>query len=282
VPRLDSQFPPEYHEPNCPNHRVYRLYIRGYNKRGKQVTIPWGLACENCKAVIRQPYKRNLTEKQRDKQISMPKLPFRILNEETTITNQKLSKEEIEIMRRKRIKEMKIRRRKQPELVDPQISRREKIHTRNIKSMNKMYKDDCICYPVLKKMINWDPKLVERFLAIRPTFEEMTEVLSWYPLCRVDVRRANKVRGMIDDPEKYGFLKRDLSHNYYIPHPKKPHTWKHNLDPNKIGEHEKLIIGEADGRMALMEVIIRKHLESKIKVHYIVQDEKQTVLKRFH
>jgi hypothetical protein len=31
--------------------------------------------------------------------------------------------------------------------------------------------------------------------------------------------------------------------------------------------------------MELMQYIIRKHLESKVEVHYIVQDEKKTDLK---
>ena len=282
MPRLDSHIPLESHKPDCPNPTAKRLYIRNYDQRGNQKVVPWGLVCENCGVIIKQAYKHNPTKKQIDKRMSMPKLPFTILDEETntaTTTNQKLSKEEFESRHLRRLKELKIRRSKEKESANAQNSRLFKATRNRIKALNKIYKDDCICYPLLKKMINWDPKLVERFLANNPTYTEMVEVLDYGDLYRNTIRRANKYRGWITDPDNSSQLIIDPSHKVYRPHPKKPHTWKLNMDPNKIGEFEKQVINENEGRMELMQYIIRKHLESKVEVHYIVQDEKKTDLK---
>jgi hypothetical protein len=197
VPRLDSQIPLESHKPDCPNPTAKRLGIRDYDERGNQKWTAWGLICENCGVVIKQPYKHNPTKKQRDKRMSMPKLPFKILNEDaaTRTTNQKLSKEEIDSRHRKFLKERKIRQMKQKEAASAQMGRLEKKARNKVKALNTIYKNDRLHCPGLKGRIIWDEKLVERFLAIRPTYEEMVEVLDYPPLYRNTVRRANKRRG---------------------------------------------------------------------------------------
>jgi hypothetical protein len=194
-------------------------------------------------------------------------------------SNQNLSQEEIDYKNKISLIKRKIKHMKYKELRKTKMSSEEMIQRKSIRSMTKMYKDDCTCYPVLKDMIYWDPKLVDRFLADRPTFDEMNEVLWYYPLDRHSINRANKVRGYILDPEDFGYkLKLDPSHDqhepdkkYYIPHPKKPWTWKLNTDPYKIGEYEKLVIEEAGARMEIMEFVIQKHKENSLKISYVIK-----------
>ena len=43
------------------------------------------------------------------------------------------------------------------------------------------------------------------------------------------------------------------------------------MDPDKIGEYEKLVIEEAKARMEIMEFVIQKHKENSLKISYVIK-----------
>ena len=267
MPYLDSKIQPEDHKPSCPKPKAIGLYRRDYDEQGNRTWILRFLECPSCGVVIKLPYKHNPTKKQRDKLMSRPKLP-KILNEKENLDlhlEAPKSKEEIEhacFQHTKVIRSKQIKTREIQYVIGPE----EKKHRAKIKALNKMYKNDEKHRPRLKGKINWDAKLVERFLDIRPSLYEMWEVVNWPPLYRYNNKKANRNRGRIPDPEKFGYVKSD------------PDYFTKTPDPNKLGDWEKMVIDEAQGRMEYMESIIRKCHESKIQVYYPVQDEdeKQT------
>jgi hypothetical protein len=124
-----------------------------------------------------------------------------------------------------------------------------------IKRLVKIYKKDEKLYPNLKGKINWNLKLVQKFLDIRPRSWEMIEVINYPPLYRWKIARSDRERGCIPDSEEC---------DYYV---KREPVVLHN--PNRLTEWEKLVIDEAYGRMELMQFIIRKYEESKIQIHVI-------------
>jgi hypothetical protein len=135
-----------------------------------------------------------------------------------------------------------------------------------------MYKNDEKCCPRLKGKINWDNNLVERFLDIRPSYDEMFEMLNWPPLHRYNNKMANRRRGWIPDPDKFGYIKYD--HDCY--NIKWYEFWGKSpglINLHELSEWEKLVIEEAKGRMEYMGKRIKKHLESKIQVYHPVEDE---------
>jgi uncharacterized C2H2 Zn-finger protein len=292
MPYLDNKFPDYLHEIDCPYHKIYRLSIRGPDKKGNWGSFAYGLTCIGCGVVIRSKYyKRNLTKKQLEKQddielVMRPSLPdLRPL--ERTDDNSELSQQEIDYKHKISLIKTRLERIKYSnQFANSPMSHDELKHRKNIRSMTKQYNDDCICYPILKNILRkiWNPNLVKIFLLVRPTFDEMVEVLWYYPLQRKNIKRANGVRGTILNPKDYGQkLMLDPSHDKlepdkknYTPHPDKPHTWKLNMEPDKIGEYEKLVIEEAKGRMELMEFIIQRHNGSKIKVNVVNLKSNQT------
>jgi len=266
MPYLDNQIPLEDHQDDCPDPKAIRLYRRGYDKRGNQTWIAWGLECPNCKVVIKQPYKLNPTRKQRDKQLVItPKLP-KLLSEETTFNSVPRTKEEIENEHTKRRKEMKRRAIKQRKALNP-ITDLEAKYQKRIKALRGIYKKDCKLCPGLQGKKIWDEKLVDRYLATNPEVDDMHEILYWPPLYRANTKHANKHRGWIPDPEHRGYWKWDPEYLKRVPskfnHSYEPITM---YDPNKPWKFEKMVIEEASGRMEAMEASIRKYEASKIKV----------------
>jgi hypothetical protein len=237
LPYLDSKIAIEFHKDNCPDPEARRLYIRGPNKKGNQHFIPWGLTCQNCAEIWRQAYRHNPTKIQKDKQIEDDN------NDHNKAESE--SKEEIERKHAQFITQKKLRliKYKNKELDDIPVNRKEEAYRKKIKALNGMYKNDIKHCKPLKDHIKWNEKLVERFLAVRPTYWEIDEILNWPPLRRNNNRYANLNRGYIPNPKNWGYLKHD----------------KH--DPDIIGEFEKLIIEEAKGRMQTMEDIIKKYHE---------------------
>ncbi|HJR85006.1 MAG TPA: hypothetical protein VJ772_06510 [Nitrososphaeraceae archaeon] len=242
--------------------------MRGYDKSGNRKWVAYALTCTNCGIIIRsQYYKQNLTkkqlEKEQDKELMTrhPALP-----DLRPIELKKIEKE-IDRVHRMHVKKRKLRRIKYiKDFAESKMTRDEIIHRKNIRLMTKWYEDDITCYPALKSILRriWDPKVVDEFLAVRPTFDEMVEVLWYHPLDRHSTKRANHMRGAIVKPDNYG--RQMIWETGYRPHPKYPGTWSKNVDPNKIGMYEQLVIWEAEDRMELMQYIIKKHHESKIKV----------------
>ena len=251
MPYLDRQIPPEDHKPGCPKPKAYGTYRRVKDEKGRRTWALRVLECPSCGVLIKLPHKY-VTKKQNN---SIPALP-KILSEKEPLE----STRDVELMRI-RTKE-----------VQQVIGREEKKYRAKIRAFNTMYKNDEKYCPRLKGKINWDPKLVERFLDIRPSYDEMFGMLNWPPLHRYDNRRANKRRAWIPDPDKFGYIKYD--HDCY--NIKGYEAWgKHPgiIDLNKLSEFETLVITEAQGRMEYMDNIIKKHLQSNIQVYYPAQDE---------
>jgi hypothetical protein len=255
MPYLDSKIAIASHRHDCPDPTARRLYIRDYDKKGKQRFVAWGLTCQHCGETWRQPYRHNPTRIQKDKQIEMERMDEGLQSKPESQDEIERKHKEFLIQRKLRRIEYKL---KELELDYNPITPHEKTYQGKIKSLNTIYRNDCRCYPILKNIINWDKKLVEKFLNVRPTFDEIHVVLYWSPLYRYNNKKANSRRGWIPHPYKFGSVILDPSHNY-IPHPQKPHTWRLNSDPNKMGKFEKLVIEEAKGRMWAMKNIIEKH-----------------------
>jgi hypothetical protein len=118
-----------------------------------------------------------------------------------------------------------------------------------------------------------------RYLAINPEVDDMHEILHWPPLYRINVKYANKYRGWIPDPEHRGYWKWDPEYLKHVPSRfnrfYQPITL---INPNKLGEFEKMVLEEARGRMEAMEATIRKYNISKIKVKVTVSDRKKKKL----
>lgn len=270
MPYLNSKIRPEDHKQGCPKSKVMRLCAKGNNKKGNRTWITRGLECLNCGVVIMHPYQHIPTKKQRDKQImSMPKLP-KILNENENFQIPK-NKVEIEYESIQFTKEMQIKSLKQLRTTDIQnvISRKERKYHNKVRALNTMYKNDEKRCPCLKGKINWDPKLVERFLDVRPLYYEIIAVLQWPPLWRDNNRWASRYRGWI--PSSFGHITSDLDYFTYL---------ENKQDPDKQSTWEKLVIEEARGRMKHMETIIKKHHESKIQIYHPVQDEDKKQIKK--
>ena len=263
MPYLDSQIKPEDHEPKCPNPKAMGLYRRGYNKKGNRTSILRALECPSCGVIIKLPYKHNPTKRQRDKLMSMPKLP-KILSEKENF--QIKSKEEIERDFWKWTKDRKIRKIQGRVAKNAKLSRKEKQYRQKVRALKTMYKNDEKDCPRLKGKVNWDPNLVEKFLGVRPTYYEILELLYWPPLRRDNNKWANKYRGYIpyfdEKPENFGYIGRDPD---YFNLKNKPVILH---DPNKLTRFEKVVIEEAQGRMDYMQIVIRKYHASKIKVEY--------------
>jgi hypothetical protein len=138
MPYVDSLIPWESHKEDCPNPLARRLYIRDYDKNGKQRFVPWGLTCTKCGIIVKQKYEHNLSPKEKKREDMQKRLDQ---NEEyskamETAFGPKLSKEEkehnldwyhknVKIARRK-AKESKIRK-KVSEVVNRQLERAYKI-----------------------------------------------------------------------------------------------------------------------------------------------------------
>jgi hypothetical protein len=76
------------------------------------------------------------------------------------------------------------------------------------------------------------------------------------------------VRGAIVKPDNYG--RQSIWEKGYRPNPKHPDSWSKNLDPNKIGMYEQLVIWEVEDRMELMQYIIKKNIMN-LRLRYIIQ-----------
>jgi hypothetical protein len=127
----------------------------------------------------------------------------------------------------------------------------------DIKRLAKIYKKDEKLCPNLKGKINWDTKLVQKLLDIKPRNWEMQEVINYPPLYRWSIKRSDYQRGCIPDSEMS---------DCYVQREPRP-VGLHN--PNRPTEFEKLVIAEAYGRMELMRFTIRKYEESKIQIQVI-------------
>jgi hypothetical protein len=68
LPYIDSLIPWHIHKEDCPNPLARRLYIRDYDKNGKQRFVPWGLTCTKCNIIIQQKYEHNMTNKQKERE----------------------------------------------------------------------------------------------------------------------------------------------------------------------------------------------------------------------
>jgi hypothetical protein len=181
------------------------------------------------------------------------------------------SEEEIEREYLQGTKEIELKRIRTRE-VQNVVSHEEKKFRAKIKAFNTMYKNDEKYCPRLKGKIKWDRKLVERFLDIRPSQDEMFAMLNWPPLHRYSNKKANRRRGCIPHPDHFGYIKYDndcYNIKWYELRGKSPGL----INPNELSEFEKLVIDEAQGRMEYMENIIKKHLEYEIQVYHPVQDE---------
>lgn len=69
MPYVDSLIPCESHKEDCPNPLARRLYIRDYDKNGKQRFVPYGVTCTKCGIILKQKYEHNLTDKQKEQDL---------------------------------------------------------------------------------------------------------------------------------------------------------------------------------------------------------------------
>jgi hypothetical protein len=278
VPYVDSQIPWESHKDDCPNPVAKRLYIRDYDKNGKQRFVPWGITCKNCGIILKQQYEHNLPKgKLKWKKIlerlhTDPKYKeYQDHTAEAFVSiGHRRSKEEVERLNMQWRKKRKIQQRKRKMLGGGPMSPKEAGLRRRVKELKRMYEKDCHRYTALKNMINWDEELVEKFLATRPTLFDLDYVLDCPPLYRSSNKKADRFRGYIPDPDKtkndiYGrqWFKPDPSH-YYLEEPTKPYSWRYNPDPSIVGGFEKLVVKEVEERQRWMKLTI-KHRQSESK-----------------
>jgi hypothetical protein len=250
----------EDHEIDCPKHKVKRLLTKDYDKRGNQRIVKWGLWCQSCNVVIKQEYKHNPTKKQKDKQLSLPKLP-KLINEYDGIPTDQ-NKFIIWYKKNRIMNVMGFRKQRASKSVDekkrgPRVLYPEQAWILDLRRLAKIYREDEKYYPNLRGKINWDVKLVQEFIDIRPRSWEMSEVVNWPPMYRHSIKKTRIQRGHVPNPE---------TSDTWIGEKTQPITIH---DPNKLTDWEKLVIAEAHGRMTLMRWMIEKYHQSKIQIRVI-------------
>lgn len=249
----ENKIPDKAHESGCSKPKSDRWYKRGRNNKGNRTPILGILTCPECGIGIMIPYRTNLTTKQKEKLIGIPKLR-KLINEhdneiptdpnELTLWHKKWKLIQIIGLRKqqRRTKEL---------YKERNVFGNEYRRMLDIKRLAKIYKKDEKLYPNLKGRINWDLKLVKEFLDLPPRKWEVDEILNWGPLRRWSIKKSDQQRGRIPDPE---------SSDYYIG-PKFEPTAP-GSEPN---EWEKLAIAEAQGRMEMMRFIIRLSKQPQIQ-----------------
>lgn len=253
----ENKLPDKAHEPDCSKPKSIQWYRKGRNNKGNRTWVLGILSCPECGVSIMQPYRTNLTKKQKEKLIGIPMLS-KIISEQ----NYDIPTDPNEfILWEKKWKIIQvIGFRKQQRATKPMYKERnvfgwEYRFVLDIKRLAKIYKKDEKLYPNLKGKINWDLKLVKEFLDIRPRAWEMREIIYYPPLFRYNIKRTDLQRGHVPD---------DKDGDFYI---------GQKIEPSAIGSEpndwEKLVIAEADGRMKLMRFIIRLYKESKIQIQEI-------------
>lgn len=259
------KFPQEEHKPYCLKPKIKRRYERDYDNKDKRTWVLVSLRCTGCGRIVEIPRIPNLTKRQRDKLAkNMPKLPNLNENLDSRINEEDIDNEYLYTEKARQVERTKD--------VQPVISPKEKRMRQNVKELNGIYKKDEKDCPRLKGKINWDRKLVDRFLDCRPTIDEMRKLLLWPPLTRDSRKRGNKVRGWIPNPDNFGSLKYD--HDTFKISWNKAWDKERVLDdPDNLSEGEKIIIVEAKARKKYMESVIKKHLKSKIQIYQTVEDE---------
>lgn len=273
MPYVDDLIPWESHKQDCSNPVAKRLYIRDYDKNGKQCFVPWGVTCKNCGVILKQEYHHNLTKKQlewKKKDEEWESSPgykeFHDALIKAIGPRPKLSKEELERRNMEWRKKRKLQQRKRKMLGGGRMSRQEMSYRQRVRHLKRMYENDCYHYKVLKNIIHWDQELVEKYLATRPSVTDMDVLLRVLsPLKRDTNKQAKRLRGFIPDPDKTKhdvdgrrWYKRDRSH-YYL----EDHRWRYNSDPNMVGEFEKVVIKEAEERQRWMKSVVRDYDEKE-------------------
>jgi len=300
-----------HHRPNCVKPKIVRGYERGYDDEDKRTWILASLRCVGCGVIVVLPHKPNLTTKQREKLMKkMPKLPsYETLKQDLELDSQ-VNKEDIDNeylytegkTTRPAAEQTQAYRRKKDMIGEYEVNGiprctkfeqwvmydKEKKLRSKVRELNGIYKKDEKLCPRLKGKINWDPKLLERFLDTRPTIDVIRKVLLWPPLLRYSRERANHSRGWIPspNPEHWGHTEYD-DKCYDI----KACFWRYRLygetppDPESINldelsEWEKLVIVESKGRKKFLESVIKKYNESQTQVYHTTDEIKVTNRKK--
>ena len=63
----ENQLPDRAHEPGCSKPRSIPWYTRGRNTKGDRTWVLGILSCPECGKSVMQPYRVNLTKKQKEK-----------------------------------------------------------------------------------------------------------------------------------------------------------------------------------------------------------------------
>jgi hypothetical protein len=245
----ENQLPDRAHESGCSKPRSTSWYTRGRNSKGERTWVLGILSCPECGVSVMQPYRVNLTKKQKEKLIGIPKLP-KLISE----NNYEIPTDENQFIlfykKWRLIQVIGLRKNQNPRRMKELSKERSRLwnpegyYISIIKRLAKIYKKDQEIFPDLRGKINWDIKLVEEFLNIIPRHWELQEIINWPPLYRWNTRRTNSQRGRTWNSEMSD-------------------CWIGGNDPT---EWKKLVIAEAQGRMQLMRWIIEFSKEPKIEV----------------
>jgi hypothetical protein len=253
----ENKIPDKAHEPGCSKPKAIRWYTRTRDKEGKRTLVLGILSCPDCTVSIMVPYRTNLTKKQKEKLIGIPKLPL-LINEHD---NEIPSDPNEAILWYKKWKLIQITGlRKQHRRTKELYKKRdffgnEYKRVLEIRRLAKIYKKDEKLYPNLKGRINWDLKLVQEFLDLPPRKWEVQEILNMGPLYRWSIKIADSQRGHIPNPE---------TSDYYIGTKFEPTA--PGSEPN---EWEKSVIVEAQLRMETMRFLIKLSKQPKIEIQAI-------------
>jgi len=244
----ENKFPDEAHEPGCSKPKAYGWYRRTRNKKGDRTIVVGILTCPECAISIMVPHRLNLTNKQKEKSIGIPKLP-KLISENTYEIPTDQSKFILFYKKWRLIQVIGLRknqrRTKQLSKERSRLWNPEGYYISIIKRLAKIYKKDEEKFPDLRGKINWDIKLVEEFLGIIPRHWEMQEIINWPPMYRWNIKRTDSQRGHAVESSSTN------------------DCWIGGNDPT---EWKKLVIAEAQGRMQLMRWIIELSKEPKIEV----------------
>lgn len=183
MPYLDSMI--EKHIENCGNPIGKRLYIRGYDDKGKQRFISWGLTCTTCGVVIKQKYEHTTLKQLKARELDRKLEHYPNYSMAVAKFRGPSWQEQAEIEQKEKIaqKLKRLERKKHGPITPTESGLRRRI--RNLKqfytwaSPNLFGRLSDISDNKRKSIeIVWDDNLVEQFLNLnpRPTMTELKEV----------------------------------------------------------------------------------------------------------
>jgi len=276
MPIRNDEIPAIDHKPYCQGPNIAALYIRTQRydevkKKRIRTTTNIGLKCLSCRVSIDFPL--NLTGRRMKKlQDSVKALPKILSDKDRTgideiehkLTNTRTLNKEVQLA----------------------LSPEEIKYAKKLKELNGIYKKDQKVCPRLKGgRINWDPKLLQRFIDSRPTFNQVRKLMLWPPLYRVSRKKANRSRGWIPNFEKGGYsldfdhLHFNLERDNFVEKMNMFFGDRYGELPDEVNldelsPWEKLVIEECNGRMEYMQSVIEENLKTKIILHPVQEKDK--------